>query len=122
MDGNGGVDDVLHLLAQGVGVVGRHGTAQMEVDIIAVADGDVDADFTGFPVRFVEQFVGRLAKNEKQGARVCSQSGGRRDVEKFHLHLAVDAVVHAFHLVIYPCGDGSVRHFETRQPVGFFEL
>ena len=53
VDGHVGSNDFLHTLAQGVNVIRSYGTVQTEIDIIAIAHGDVNDDRACGP-----QFVG----------------------------------------------------------------
>ena len=108
VDGQRGTDDLLHPLTQVGCIVGGQGTANTEVDIIAVADGDVDAH-----PAFRPEVVGSLCQHEEEAPGEGPYAAGTVQVEKLDGLLLVGAVVHALHLIIDVGGDGAVFHLET---------
>ena len=108
MDGHGGIHYFLHTTADGSHIIEGDGAPDVEVHIVAVADRDVDGHLAR-----VEEFVGYLTEYKEKCAGICSAATGRGDVEKLHLFLLIDAVVHAFHLIIHVSRDGSVLHLQA---------
>ena len=80
MDGYGGIDDLLHLAADGARIFNSYWTADVQIDIIAIGDGDVDCHLTR-----IEKRVGSLAEYEKQATGVGTGTTGGGDIEKLHI-------------------------------------
>ena len=103
VDGHVGIDHLLHVAADEAHIVERHGPSYLQVNIIAVRHGDVDAHLA-----VGKQVVGCLAEPQEERARVGPGAAGRGDVEKLHLLGIIHAVVHALYLVVDAGADGSV--------------
>ena len=71
VDGHGGIDDLLHLLADAACIVEGDRMADVEIDIIAVGDGDIDSHLA-----FLIKFVYRLAEHEEKGTGVSTGATG----------------------------------------------
>ena len=71
VDGHGGIDDLLHLLADAACIVEGDRMADVEIDIIAVGDGDVDSHLA-----FLVKSVYRLAEHEEKGTGVSTGATG----------------------------------------------
>ena len=113
-DGHLGIDDLLHAPAYHVNVLQLNWMTDGEVDVVAIAHGDVD-DHVAAAVDVVHS----LAKNEKQGAGVVARTRLCGHVEKLHILVVVDTVVHAFHLIVYLSADGTVIHFHVQSVKNF---
>ena len=109
VNGQGGVNDLLHAQPDLAGVVERHGVPYVQVYVVSVAHGYVD----GRLGRCIE-VVHSLAQHEEQRAGVGAQSAVGGDVEKLYGLWLVQPVVHAFNLVIHSCADGAVAHSDAR--------
>ena len=96
VDGEGGIDNLLHTLADAADIVERHGMADVEVDIVAVGHGDVDGH-----LGTLVEVVDGLAQDEEQRTRVGTQAAGRLHVEKLDGLGVIHPVVHALHLVVH---------------------
>ena len=108
VDGHSGVDDLLHAPAYASYVVKGNGASDVQIDVVAVGDGNVNGHLT----LFVE-FVNGFAEHEEERACIGSGTTGGGHVEEFHFLLFIDAEVHSFHFIIHSCTNRSVLHFET---------
>ena len=108
MDGHGGIHNFLHTTADGSHIIEGDGAPDVEVHIVAVADRDVDGHLAR-----VEEFVSHLTEHKEECAGICSAATGRGDVEKLHLFLLIDAVVHAFHLIIHVGRNWAMLHLQA---------
>ena len=117
MDGHRSTDDLLHAAADGPCIIERHRAPDVQVYIISVRHGDVDGHLTR-----IEQFVRSLAEHKEECSGIGSVAARRGDIQEFHLLLLIDSEVHAFHLVIHMCRDGSVPHLKSRQLIHFLEV
>ena len=95
MDGQGCGDNLLHTAAQAPDVVEGHGVVELQVDKVAVGDGDVNPH-----AAVGVEVVGSLAEHEEEGAGVGALTAGGGHVEELHLLGAEDAVVHTLNLVV----------------------
>ena len=127
VDGQGGINDLLHALVQGMHVVRRDGGLTLpfllssllfiDIHVVAVGDGNVDDHTAGRP-----QVVSGLGEHEEERARIATQAAGRAYVEELHLFLLVDAEVHALHLIIHTCAHREIVHLEACLPIELLDV
>ena len=109
VDGNGGIDDLLHALANIAHVLERDGAWQLHVDVVTIGNGNVDRHVGG-----VETEVAHcLAEDEEQGADVGTVARRGGDVEKLHRLWTIHTIVHPLHLIIYTCTRWTVFHLQS---------
>ena len=120
VDGQVGIDNLLHALPQVADIVGRDIAALAlvvldgKVDVIAVGHGDVDDDGAARP-----QVACCLAEHEEQAASVGSHGGCIVQIEELDVLRLIHTVVHPFHPVVHACTNRSIVHFETRERKNF---
>ena len=106
-DGHAGVDNLLHAPPDAVHVGLFHAAAYLQIHVVSVAHRDVDVD----PALGVEVVHG-LAEHEEERARIVARARPGGHVEKLHVLVVVEPIVHSLHLIIDFGADGAVVHFE----------
>ena len=114
--GNSLINDFLHALANLTSIFKRHRMTNVQVHIVAVGNRNVDSHLA-----LLIQVVDGFAEHEEKRAGVGAESRRRSNVKKLHILAFIDAVVHAFHLVIDMGTDRPVKQRETCLVVQFFE-
>ena len=103
--GQGGVNDLLHALAQVVNVLLHDGPTDLQVAVIAVRHGDVD-DHRAVGVKVAHG----LAEHEEQGACIGTRTSRRVHTQKLDVLRMIQTEAHALHLVVHLGRYGAARH------------
>ena len=116
VNGNGGIDNLLHALTDVPCILKCHGMSDVEINIIAIGDGNVN----GYLTRCVEVVDG-FTQDEEQRAGVGAQASGGGDVEEFDVLGFVHTIVHAFYFVVDAGVDRTVRKVDAGFLVNLFQ-
>ena len=95
MNGQVGIDDLLHTLAQGFGILRFHGASNLQVAVVAVRHRNV-YDYCTIGIEVAHGFT--QDKKERPGIGTLARC--RRDVEKLHVLVAIYAESESLNLII----------------------
>lgn len=115
-EGDVGVYDFCHPLAQLCSNLGSDSTFDLEMTVVASGNRSADAE-----VGVWEEVACGFEEYEKEASRVGAQSREGGEVEKFEVARVVDGVVKTFHAVVdFATGD-AVSFLQADEGVYFFE-
>ena len=108
MDGDMGIDNLLHVPADAHHVFVGHLTADTEIAVVTVGNRDINGHL-GFLVKVVYG----LAKHKEERARIGPCSRRTVHIKKLNGFLVIDAIMQSLHLVVHFGTDGTIRHIKV---------